>query len=188
MSKAIFLDRDGTIIEEVNYLKRTGDIKIIPGTLQALRSLKNSGFLNIIITNQSGIARGYFTEEDLIIIHSELKKLLADEKGELIDDLFYSPFHKDAVVEKYRQDSDDRKPNTGMIRQAVSKHNIDLKESYFIGDSFTDMLCAGNAGLKKILVETGYGKSDIDKCKIANIEIDYMAKDIRDASQFILDS
>lgn len=186
MSRAIFLDRDGTINEEVNYLKRPEDISLYPNTLKALRNFKDSGFLNIIITNQSGIARGYFTEEDLNNIHSELKKLLTDKEGtDLIDDIYYSPYHEDGIVEKYRQRSDDRKPNTGMIRKAETKHNIDLKESYFIGDSFTDMLCAENAGLKKILVETGYGKKDILKCRTEKIGIDYVAKDLYDASEFI---
>lgn len=186
MSRAIFLDRDGTINEEVNYLKRPEDIRLYPNTFKALRNFKDSGFLNIIITNQSGIARGYFTEEDLNNIHSELKKLLTDKVGtELIDDIYYSPFHEDGIVEKYRKRSDDRKPNIGMIRKAKAGHGIDLKESYLIGDSFTDMLCAENAGLKKILVETGYGTKDILKCRTESIKLDYVASDLYDASEYI---
>lgn len=188
MSKAIFLDRDGTIIEEVNYLKRPEDIRVFPETLHALRNFKESGFLNIIITNQSGIARGYFTEDDLQKIHAELRNHLRENGKELIDDIFYSPFHKEGIVSRYKQDSDDRKPKTGLIRKAVSKHDIDLMESYFIGDSFTDMLCGENAGLKKILVATGYGNDDLDKCKTAKLNIDYFAKDLKDASEFILNS
>lgn len=187
MSKAIFLDRDGTINEEVNYLKRPEDIRLYPNTIKALRSFKDSGFLNIIITNQSGIARGYFTEDDLGIIHKELTRIIAAENDgkDLIDDIFYSPYHPEGVIEKYKKESDDRKPNTGMIRKAGTKHEIDFKESYLIGDSFTDMLCAENAGLKKILVETGYGSNDIFKCRSENIEIDFVAKDLYDASKFI---
>ena len=186
MRRAIFLDRDGTINEEVNYLKRPEDIRLYPNTFKALRNFKDSGFLNIIITNQSGIARGYFTENDLNNIHSELKKLLTDKEGtELIDDIYYSPFHEDGIVEKYRKRSDDRKPNIGMIRKAKAGHGINLKESYFIGDSFTDMLCAENAGLKKILVETGYGTKDITKCRTESIKLDYVASDLYDASEYI---
>lgn len=186
MRRAIFLDRDGTINEEVNYLKRPEDIRLYPNTFKALRNFKDSGFLNIIITNQSGIARGYFTEEDLNNIHSELKKLLTDKEGtELIDDIYYSPYHEDGIVEKYRQKSDDRKPNIGMIRKAKAGHGIDLKESYFIGDSFTDMLCAENAGLKKILVRTGYGMQDFLRCRTERIKLDYIASDLYDASEYI---
>ena len=187
MSKAIFLDRDGTINEEVNYLKRPEEIRLYPNTIKALRNFKDSGFLNIIITNQSGIARGYFTEEDLSIIHIEFRKLLTDDIDgkELIDDIFYSPFHAEGIIERYKMNSEDRKPNTGMIRKALTKHNIDITESYFIGDSFTDMLCAENAGLKKILVETGYGGNDLSKCRSEKIEIEYIAKDLYDASQYL---
>jgi D-glycero-D-manno-heptose 1,7-bisphosphate phosphatase len=187
VNKAIFLDRDGTINEEVNYLKRPEDIRLYPNTIKALLNFKDSGFLNIIITNQSGIARGYFTEEELSIIHNELRKLIAgDNDGkELIDDIFYSPFHEEGIIDKYKSKSEDRKPNTGMIRKAILKHGIDIKESYFIGDSFTDMLCAENAGLKKILVETGYGKEDILKCRSENIQLDYIAGNLYEASLYL---
>ncbi len=119
MSKAIFLDRDGTINEDVIYLKKTEDIKFFPNTIKALRNFKRSGFLNIIITNQSGIARGYFTEDDLDKIHSEFRKLLKDNDSELIDDIFYSPYHEEGIIEKYKRESEDRKPGTGMIRRAA---------------------------------------------------------------------
>ncbi len=188
MSKAIFLDRDGTLIEDVNYLKRPEEIKVFPKTLNALLNFKESGFLNIIVTNQSGIARGYFTEEDLLKIHAELRRHLSYNNQELIDDIFFSPFHKDGIIGKYKINSDDRKPGTGMIFKAAEKYNIDLKESYFIGDSFTDMLCGKNAGLRKILVATGYGKNEFEKCKTEKLEIDYFAEDLMDASEHVRNS
>lgn len=186
MQKAIFLDRDGTINEEVNYLKRIQDIIIFPNSLKALQKFKILGFLNIIITNQSGIARGYFSEKDLAEIHQKFKSLLKSEKGDdLIDDIFYSPFHKEGKLEKYKIESEDRKPDTGMIRKAQSKYKINLKESFIIGDSFTDMKCGESAGLKRILVKTGYGKDEYLKCKKENIKLDYYADDLFDASVFI---
>ncbi len=185
MQKAIFLDRDGTINEEVSYLRRIEQIKIFPGTISALQKFKSLGFLNIIVTNQSGIARGFLTEEDLKNIHYEFKRLLNTNDEVLIDDILYSPFHIDGKIQIYKLDSQDRKPNTGMIRKAQLKHSINLKESFFIGDSFTDMKCAENAGLKKILVRTGCGENDFKKCVVENIEIDYFANDIYDASFFI---
>jgi UDP-N-acetylmuramoyl-tripeptide--D-alanyl-D-alanine ligase len=185
MRKAIFLDRDGTINEEVNYLKRSEDIRFYPNTIKALRNFKNSEFLNIIITNQSGIARGYLTEDGLKEIHSEFRKLLTDEGGELIDDIYYSPYHTDGTIEIYKKESEDRKPGIGMIRKSILKHNIDISESYFIGDSYTDMLCAKNAGLKMILVQTGYGRRDIERFTKDNIEIEFVAKDLYHASLYI---
>lgn len=185
MSKAIFLDRDGTINKEVNYLKSADELEIFPGTIKALQKFKNLGFKNIIITNQSGIARGYLSEIDLEKIHNKLLELLNKDSGNLIDDIFHSPFHPDGIIEKYKSDSPDRKPGTGMIEKAMKKHSIELQESFIIGDSFTDMLCGKNAGLKKILVLTGYGKEALSKCREENIEIDYAAADLLDASLFI---
>ncbi|MBS1517206.1 MAG: HAD family hydrolase [Bacteroidetes bacterium] len=188
MNKAVFFDRDGTLIEEVNYLKKKEEISLFPETIKALRNLKKSGFLNIIITNQSGIARGYLSEDDLSAIHSELRKMLTENESELIDSIYYSPYHKDGIIEKYKTDSDLRKPNTGMIRKAAEDHDINLDESFFVGDSFNDMLCAENAGLKKILVKTGYGKNDYGKCIENNLMPDYFAGDIFEASEYILNS
>lgn len=185
MNKAIFLDRDGTINDEVNYLTKIEDINIFPNTVKALQIFKDLGFLNIIITNQSGIARGFLTESTLNNIHKEFRKLLSENNKELIDDIFYSPFHIDGIVGQYQLDHDDRKPAIGMILKAKSKHYINLSESFFIGDSLTDMQCAENAGLKMILVKTGYGKRDFEKCKTENIKIDYFAEDLYDASSYI---
>ena len=185
MSKAIFLDRDGTINEEVNYLKSPEEIKLIPNSVKALQIFKNLGFLNIIITNQSGIARGFISEEELDKIHSELNQQLRDKDQKLIDDIFFSPFHPEGIIEKYKIESEDRKPSIGLIRKAQTKYSIDLKESFFIGDSLTDMQCAENAGLRKILVRTGYGNEDYEKCLKQNIKPDYYAMDLYDASQYI---
>lgn len=185
MRKAIFLDRDGTINEEVSYLRRPEDIKIIPNVINALTIFKSFGFLNIIITNQSGVARGFISEEELNKIHTELIQQLKEKDIILIDDIFFSPFHPEGIFEKYKIESEDRKPSIGLISKAQSKHNIDLKESFFIGDSLTDMQCAENAGITKILVRTGYGNEDYEKCLKQDIKIDYYAMDLYDASQYI---
>lgn len=184
-NKAVFLDRDGTINEEVNYLKSPDEIRILPGVAEALLSLKNSGFLNIIVTNQSGIARGYFTENDLDAIHKTLASLLVFEGKQLIDDILYSPYHPEGVVEKYRTDSRERKPGTGMIDIAAAKHKLDLKESFLVGDSFVDMQCASNAGVRMIMVMTGYGRRDLEKCGKHGLVPDHVAEDLPDAARFI---
>jgi D-glycero-D-manno-heptose 1,7-bisphosphate phosphatase len=186
MKKAVFLDRDGTINFDVGYLSKINDISIFEGVTTSLKSLKDLGFLNLIITNQSGIARGYFSEKDLLELHNEFKRQLTIDGMSLIDDIFYSPFHKDGKIEQYTKDCSTRKPGTGMIKEAAIKFNLDLSESYFIGDSLVDMQCAKNAGLKKILVKTGYGLKTIAECREMNIEIEYIAEGIADASKYII--
>lgn len=185
MRKAIFLDRDGTINEEVNYLKYPGDIRIFPNAVKALHTFKSLGFLNIIITNQSGIARGYLSEDDLENIHNEFRKILKLDGKELIDFIYFSPYHPEGIVEKYRTENPDRKPGTGMIMKAAEKFNLNLNESFLIGDSYTDIKCAENAGIKSILVRTGYGTRDEKICIDENLKPEYIADDIHDASEFI---
>ena len=186
MNKAVFLDRDGTINEEVDYLSKVEDLILIKNVQNALLNLKNSGFLNIIVTNQSGIARGFLDLNTLENIHNELKKRLTDSSGCLIDDIFFSPYHSDGIIEEFKIDHVDRKPNTGMIVKAINKYYIDIKKSWFVGDSYTDMLCANNAGLKKILVLTGYGKKHLKSCLDNNIKPEFIAENIYEASEFIL--
>lgn len=185
MNKAIFLDRDGTINEEVNFLCKKEDIKIIPRVKEALKILKDNGFINIIITNQSGIARGYLTEKDLEIIHYEIDTLLSSNGVKLIDDFFYSPFHIEGIIDRYKLKSKCTKPDIGMVLEAKKKYNIDFSKSYFIGDSLRDMQCAENAGIKKILVLTGYGNESLEKSKKIKLELDFVANDLYDAVQFI---
>jgi len=183
--KAIFLDRDGTINKEVNYLTDKKDIEIIDGAKEALVNFKKLGYLNIIITNQSAIARGLLTEEQLMEIHREFLRQLSTDDFLLIDDFFYSPFHIKGVIEKYKVESNFRKPDIGMILTAVEKYEIDIKQSFLIGDSYVDMKCAENARLRKILVMTGYGESELIKCKKEDIFIDYLANDLLDASEYV---
>ena len=186
MKKAIFIDRDGTINFDVGYLSKIEDIFIFDGVAESLKSLKESGFLNLVITNQSGIARGYFTESDLKYIHCEFDRQLTKDGLKLIDDIFFSPYHIEGKIQEYTKDSNTRKPGTGMIEEAVNKYNIDLSDSYFIGDSIVDMQCAENAGIKKILVKTGYGAGTIQKCEELKIGIEYIAIDFADASKYII--
>lgn len=183
--KAIFLDRDGTLNKDINYLTKKEEIIIFPGVKKALKIFKKLGFLNIITTNQSVVAHGLLTLEELEDIHNEFKRLLTVNNECLIDDIFYSPYHIDGIVEEFRVESIYRKPATGMILEAQTKYNISLQESYLIGDSLKDMQCAENAGLKKILVLTGYGKQDLKECEERNIKIDYVAKNLLEAAKFV---
>ncbi|MBN1633828.1 MAG: HAD family hydrolase [Ignavibacteria bacterium] len=183
--KAIFLDRDGTINEEVDYLLRKEDIKLIDGTIDALDIFKKLGFLNIIITNQSAVARGFLTIHKLDSIHKEMVHLLQKDGINLIDDIFYSPYHIDGIIPEFKKNSGDRKPGTGLIEKAQKKYNIDLKNSFLIGDSLSDMKCALNAGLKSVLVLTGYGQKTLKECEKENLELYHAAVNLLDAANFI---
>ncbi len=155
--KAVFLDRDGTICEEVNYLSRPEDLKLFPFSAEAVRLLNESDFLVILITNQSGIARGFFDEKTLQKIHSKLKKELAESNAKL-DAIYFCP-HNQA------DNCDCRKPKTGMIEQAKQDFSLDIENSWMIGDKVIDVETGFNAKLKTALVLTGYGQSEVEKLK-----------------------
>ncbi len=185
MNKAVFLDRDGTINEDVNYLTNKRDLVIFPTAKEALTRLKKLGFLTIVITNQSGIARGYMSEDDLHEIHREIDLILQDDGNPLIDEYYYSPYHIDGVIKEFTKESEDRKPGTGLIKKAIQKYDIDPRQSFFIGDTIKDMQCAESMEIRGIMVETGYGTIEHEKCINSGITVDYLAKDIGDASTYI---
>jgi D-glycero-D-manno-heptose 1,7-bisphosphate phosphatase len=185
LNRAIFLDRDGTINKEVDYLTKIEQVVLIRGAKKALQTFKELGFLNIVITNQSAVARGFLTEKKLFEIHSRFLELLTHNSESLVEDIFYCPFHKEGIVREYSKDSFNRKPNPGLILKAAIRYSIDLRKSFLIGDSYTDMKCAENSGIKKILVLTGYGKDALQQCREEKLKIDFVVKDLLEASKFI---
>ncbi|MEJ5259023.1 MAG: HAD-IIIA family hydrolase [Anaerohalosphaeraceae bacterium] len=152
-NKAVFLDRDQTLIEDPGYINHPSQVRLLPGVAQALIQLKKMGYLLVVVSNQSGVARGLVTEETLQQIHHQLKKLLADE-GAYLDAIYYCPFHPEGVIPKYRCESDLRKPNPGMLLKAAQDLSIDLSRSWMIGDSFRDIEAGIRAGCKTILIES----------------------------------
>ncbi len=154
-SKAVFLDRDGTICEDVNYLARAEDLRVFPFAAEAIKLLNISNFLVILITNQSGIARGYFDENTLREIHEKLISELASNDATL-DRIYFCPHKTD-------DNCNCRKPRTGMIEQATKDFAIDLEKSWTIGDKAIDVELGFNAGTKTVLVLTGYGRKEIEK-------------------------
>ncbi len=149
--KAVFLDRDGTINEDRGYVYKTEDFVFLPHALEGMRLLQESGFLLIIITNQSGIARGYYTEDD----YQRLMKNVysrCDEKGVKISADYYCPHHPDAVIDKYRKECDCRKPQIGLFEKAIREWNIDLSQSYCVGDSERDLSICKVAECKGYLI------------------------------------
>ena len=147
MRPAVFLDRDGTIIEEVGYCSNPADVKAFPGVVEALQKLHAAGFLVIIITNQSGIGQGMFTEADYHAVDAETKRQLLPF---VVDGTYFS---SDTPANPGPR----RKPNPGMVLEAATDFDIDLKRSYFVGDRAGDVECGHNAGTRSVLVLTGYG-------------------------------
>lgn len=152
--KTVFIDRDGTICEEVNYLSRRADLKLFSFAAEAIRLLNENDFLVILITNQSGIARGFFDENTLVEIHEELTAQLTRQNAKL-DAIYFCPHNAEHNCRC-------RKPNVGMIEQAIKDFAIDLKDSWMIGDKAIDVETGFNAGTRTALVQTGYGRKDKD--------------------------
>lgn len=157
MDKIVFLDRDGTINAEVEYLHRREDLVILPGVAEALRRLRAHGFKLVVVTNQAGVARGYYGEEDVISLHEYLNFLLSRE-GAGIDRFFYCPHHPVHGIGEYRQKCRCRKPDTGMFEMAEEFYRVDKSRSYMIGDKLLDTEAGRRYGVSTILVGTGYGR------------------------------
>jgi len=183
---AVFLDRDGTLIEDVNYLSSSDQIKLFEHSAAAVKKLNDTNILAILVTNQSGVARGYFDENDVKLVNQALADMLKD-KNAYLDGIYYCPHHTKGIIEKYKKDCDCRKPKAGLIKQALSDFkDIDLKKSYVIGDKICDVELARNAGCKGILVKTGYGEKIAANSDQNYIKPDYIAEDIIDAVNWIL--
>ena len=163
MKRAVFIDRDGTINEEKEYLYRTDDFAFIPGAPQAIRLLNEAGFLVIVVTNQSGVARGFYTEEDVHLLHRYIASQL-EPFGARVDAWFYCPHHP-AGRGSYALPCRCRKPLPGMLLEAAGRFNIDLESSIMIGDKLVDMEAGVAAGCRPILVRTGYGSEEVHLCR-----------------------
>ncbi|MEZ0322892.1 MAG: D-glycero-beta-D-manno-heptose 1,7-bisphosphate 7-phosphatase [Hydrogenothermaceae bacterium] len=179
--KAVFLDRDGVINVDKGYVHKIEEFEFYPNVFEALRKLQDAGFKLFVVTNQSGIAVGYYTEEDFLKLTDYMLKEF-EKKGIKIDKVYYCPHHENGIVPEYSFKCDCRKPESGMIRQAIKEFGIDPKKSFLIGDKENDILAAHKENIKAILVKTGQGLKYID-----NTTADYIAEDILDAVEnFIL--
>lgn len=183
---AIFIDRDGTINEDSGYVSSPDELVIYSYAAEAVRLINRSGLKAIVITNQSGIARGLYTEATLDTIHNRMIEALARD-GAHIDGIYYCPHHPRIGEDRYRKMCDCRKPGTGMLVQAAREHDVDLARSYVIGDKASDINLAANAGARGVLVMTGYGRETLanqDRWPCAPAII---ADDLLDAVKRILD-
>lgn len=181
-SKAIFLDCDGTLIENLGYINHPDQVKLLLGVPEALIELRAMGYKLVVVSNQSGVARGIVTEKALAKIHNRLKKLLA-EKNASLDRIYYCPYYPDGVVEKYCKKSNNRKPAPGMLLTAADKMNIDLSQSWMIGDSDSDIEAGARAGCKTIL--TNYNYSAYRRLEPPAFSPDYRAVNMKEAVNII---
>lgn len=175
MIRAVFIDRDGTLIVEKNYLHKIEDVEFIPGTGRALARLKKKGFLLILITNQSGVARGYFTMDDVQRVHRHIVGALQRD-GATLDGIYICPHQPEDNCEC-------RKPKTKLIQDAAAKYQIDLKQSFMVGDRELDIEMGQRVGCRGVLVRTGYG----EKVIAGNLaRPDFIASDLPAAAEWIL--
>lgn len=183
---AVFLDRDGTILEEVGYVNHLERVRLYPWTAEAIRKLNQAGLPAILVTNQSGVGRGYFPEELVHQVHDKISAELAACSARL-DAFYYCPHHPDARLEIYRKECRCRKPSTGMLEEAATRLHIDLKSSYVVGDSTRDMELGFNAGARTILVMTGYGRGNYEYQRESWLRMpDLIAENLLDAVGKIL--
>ena len=184
---AVFIDRDGTVNEQKGYINHPTRFILIPRVSEAIKLLNERGFLAIIVSNQSGVARGYFPIALVHEVHLFMKKFLQND-GAIIDGIFFCPHYPQGVVPEFTRECNCRKPNTGLIDQACESFDIDMSRSYVVGDHSTDMELAHRSNIKGIMVKTGYGLGEIEyvlpkkKFKPA-----YIASDLLDAVNWIIE-
>ena len=186
---AVFLDRDGTINEEVGYLDSLDKLKMIPAAHEAIRLINLSGMKAIVVTNQSGVARGFFTEKFVRQTHEVIQTALLEKKAS-IDKFYYCPHHPTEGTGIYLQNCNCRKPSPGMLLQAAHDLDIELGSSYMVGDRYRDVETAKKVGVKGILVKTRYGREvlqDVDPdVATAGNKPDFVAEDILEAVKWIM--
>jgi D-glycero-D-manno-heptose 1,7-bisphosphate phosphatase len=179
LRKAVFLDRDGTLIEEKKYLHKPEEVTIFPGAVEALKQLCDAGFLLVLVTNQSGVGRGYFTLADVEKVHLHLCTELA-KSGVDLEKIYIAPEHPD-------HPSRGRKPSPQFLFDARDEFGINLAESYMIGDKLIDLECGWNAGVKKsLLVRTGYG-AEVERKNSEALNRAIVVNDLVDAARWILE-
>ena len=184
--KAVFLDRDNTVMEDPGYIGDPKVVKLLPGVELALKSLSQCGYKLVVVTNQSGIARGLLTEQTLDKIHAELRRQLS-QRGAHLDAIYYCPFHPEGTIEEYAKESDLRKPQPGMLQLAAKELDIDLSQSWMVGDSARDIEAGQRAGCKTIRVRSRadhHATPGLENDE--DVQADYTVRNLVDAARVIL--
>ena len=182
---AVFLDRDGTLIREAEYLADPAGVEVLPGAAAGIRTLRAAGFAIVVVSNQSGVARGYFDETAVRAVMARMEDLLAAEQPRP-DAVYYCPHHPQGTVPAYTRECEDRKPGPGMLRAAARDLDLDLAASWTIGDKASDLEFGKRHGLRAVLVLTGYGVETRAKGFAPGLEPDLMVPDLAAAAQAIL--
>ena len=184
--RAVFLDRDGTINREVEYLSHVRDLELIEGAAQGIKLLNSQGFRVVVITNQSGVARGFFDERRVLEINAALAAMLGKD-GARIDAWYYCPHHPEAGNGLYRTVCSCRKPATGMVEQSYRDFPVDISYSFVVGDTMRDMELAWNCGMGAVLVRTGHGARVLSSAAADTpARMNYIADDLLDAAEWII--
>ncbi|MCJ7543168.1 MAG: HAD family hydrolase [Phycisphaerae bacterium] len=183
-NRAVFLDRDHTLIEDPGYLSDPRAVRLLPGVELAMKSLTAAGFKTVLVTNQSGIARGLITEEALARVHAELGRQLA-EKGAHLDAIYYCPYHPEGTVEGYAIDSELRKPRPGMLLKAAEDMDIDLRASWMVGDDAPDVEAGQRAGCRTIRLPPGASPPPGEVAQ-EDVQADFTARNMVEAARIIL--
>ena len=183
---AVFLDRDGTLTEEVGYVNHPRRLRLLPRSARAIRRLNEAGVAAIVVTNQAGVARGYFSEEVLQAVNAALVAQLKDE-GAHLDAIYVCPHHPTEGEPPYRLDCDCRKPKPGLLHRAAADHGLDLTRSTLVGDRPSDLVAARAVGAAAVLVLTGYGLGEWEYRRARfPLEPDHVAPDLLDAVEWVL--
>jgi D-glycero-D-manno-heptose 1,7-bisphosphate phosphatase len=184
---AVFLDRDGTINEQMGYINHISRFQLLPGVAEAICLLNAAQIPVLVVTNQSGLARGYFPESLLDAVHVKMRQLLA-EAGAHVDGIYVCPHHPEAKEARFRLDCECRKPKTGLLQQAARELGIDLAQSYVVGDRWSDIRCGAAVGAATILVLSGYGRGDALYIGPQQaVQPNFIAENLAAATQWILD-
>ena len=183
---AVFIDRDGTISEEVGYVNHLSRYQVYPWTAEAIRNLNEAGLKVIVVTNQAGVARGYFREELVKQVHEKLEAEMASA-GARFDAIYYCPHHPSVGEPPYRQSCNCRKPKTGMLERAAVEFGVDVSQSFVVGDRYGDIELALNAGARSIFVLSGYGLGEYEyQRQNWKRQPDWVARDLLEASHLVL--
>lgn len=189
--RAVFLDRDGVLIHDIDLLTRCAQVELYACAPQAIHRLREAGFAIVVVSNQTVIARGLASEQDVELVHAWIQQLLRTSGGGEIDRFYFCPHHPNATLPQYRVACDCRKPRPGMLLQAAQEMNLDLGASYMVGDRISDIVAGQRAGCRTILVQTGKHQAPpIETADVREMtaELDYVCADLGAAVEIILDA